>query len=120
MQAGQYVGIAVIVIFIVLYIAWKIKEKGLKGTAIEFIVEAEKRFNSGDEKMNYCIEKIAMLVPLPFQIFVTGDMIKKLIQAVFDNIKVALDYRPIHPEKEANKYISGEAETNVKESEGTD
>lgn len=100
MLTQEIIAIAVIAIMEGLYIYWKVKEKGLKDTAIKFIVEAEGKLQNGDEKMNYCIEKIAMLVPLPFSLFITGNMVKKLVQAVFDNIKVALDYQiPVKEEK---------------------
>ena len=93
MTTAQIVALAVILVAVLMYVAWQIKKNGLKNTAIQLIVEAEKQLENGDEKMNYCIEKMITLIPMPFSLFVTTDMVKDLIQSVFDKVKVALDYK---------------------------
>lgn len=122
MEKYQIISIAIISIIVITYIIWQIKKNGLKETAIALITKAEKEMQgaTGEEKMNQCVLWIAQLVPMPFRLFITGKAMQKIIQGVFDMMKEALDYRPIHPEKEANKYISGEAETIVEKIEITD
>lgn len=122
MDKYQIIAITVISIIAITYIIWQIKKNGLKETAIALITKAEKEMQgaTGEEKMNQCVLWIAQLVPMPFNLIITGKKMQELIQGVFDMIKEALDYQPVNIEKEAAQYISDEAETNVKESEGTE
>lgn len=92
MSLTYIISIVIILVCIAFYLFWKIKEKGLRGTAIELIVEAERKFDNGNEKMEYCIEKLVALIPMPFSLFITEDMVRKLIQEIFNRIKIALDY----------------------------
>ena len=87
--------VAIIVIAFVLYLAWQIKKKGLKQFAIDMIVKAEDMYKQGQntEKMNYVIDKVIALVPMPLSLFITRETIKKFIQSIFDSIKTALDYQ---------------------------
>ena len=89
--------VVLLLLVLIIYLIWEIKKKGLKPSIIDFIVKAEENFNQGEneEKMNYVIDKIIMLVPLPFSVFITRNMIKQIIQNVFDEIKKALDYQPV-------------------------
>lgn len=87
--------IALFFIYIIGRVAWSIKKKGLKGTVIEMIVDAEQRFKQGQnsEKLNYVIDKVISVIPMPLSLFITRDTIKKFAQKIFDEIKVALDYQ---------------------------
>lgn len=89
--------IAVVVITIAIFLIYKIKKNGLRKTAIQFIVEAEKEFEKGknSEKFNYVLNAVYELLPSILKIFITKDMIVKLIQKTFDEIKVALDYKEV-------------------------
>lgn len=82
-------------LIVILYAIWEIKKKGLKPSIIDFIIKAEDSFKQGEneEKMDYVIDKIIALVPLPFSLLITRNMVKKIIQNVFDEIKKALDYQ---------------------------
>lgn len=84
----------------ILYIIWQIQKKGLKPFIIDFIVKAEEIYNHGEnqEKMDYVIDKIIALVPVPFSLIITRNMVKEIIQKVFNEIKKALDYKPIEQE----------------------
>ena len=88
--------IALFFIAIIIYLAWQIKKKGLKDTVVTMIVKAENMYNKGDneEKINYVIDKIIALVPIPLQFFITREAIRKFIQKTFDEVKKALDYVP--------------------------
>lgn len=87
--------IALFFIYVIGRILWSIKKKGLKGTVIEMIVDAEERYKQGQnsEKLNYVIDKVIAVIPMPLSLFITRDTIKKFIQKIFDEIKIALDYQ---------------------------
>lgn len=72
-----------------------IKKNGLRATAIELIVYAEKALGSGKgkEKMDMVIDKMTEILPLPIRLFVTKEAIKSFVQHVFDEVKQALDYK---------------------------
>lgn len=94
----NWLGLAIIALFFIYVIGrviWSIKKKGLKGTVIEMIVDAEQRFKQGQnsEKLNYVIDKVISVIPMPLSLFITRDTIKKFAQKIFDEIKVALDYQ---------------------------
>lgn len=94
MNTSQIIAIAVIAVMAIIYIVWLIKKNGLKGAAVRLIVEAEKNIEGNEEKMAYCIEKLIALIPMPFSLFITTDIVQDLIQKVFDQVKIALDYQP--------------------------
>lgn len=79
----------------ILYVAWQIKKNGLRGTVVNFIVEAEKNYMQGanENKLNYVIDKVIALIPAPFSLFITREIVKDFIQKVFDDVKEALDYK---------------------------
>lgn len=99
MQSNFYIEIAIVLVAIItfiLYLAWQIKKQGLKETVISLIIKAEDMYKKGanQEKMNYVIDKVIDLIPMPFNLFVTAESIEKFIQTIFDEIKKALDYVP--------------------------
>ena len=87
--------IALFFIYVIGRITWSIKKKGLKGTVVEMIVQAEEKYAQGKniEKLNYVIDKVIAAIPMPFSLFITRDTIKKFAQKIFDEIKIALDYQ---------------------------
>lgn len=80
---------------VVLRFIYSVKKKGLRASAIQFIVEAEKMFGSkkGQEKMEYVVNAIKSVIPMPFSLLVTTDAVKAFCQSVFDEVKEALDYK---------------------------
>ena len=92
------ISIAAIVLLVIafgIWLTWQIKKKGLKQFAIDTIVEAEKQFNKGEnqEKLNFVIDKIIAFLPVPLNLFITRNLVKNFVQKIFDQIKIALDYR---------------------------
>lgn len=87
------IALGIIVIGATLFIA--IKSRGLRQVAITLIVEAEKAFEYGKntEKFNYVFENFYARLPTILKFFLTKDNVIMFIQAVFDEIKVALDYQ---------------------------
>ena len=99
MDPVTIIEIAIVVIAIlafILYLVWQIKKKGLRATAVDLIVKAEDMFKQGDNenKLNYVIDKIIAIIPMPLSLFITRDSVKSFIQSVFDETKKALDYVP--------------------------
>jgi hypothetical protein len=43
--------------------------------------------------MNYVIDKVIAVIPMPFSLFITRNTIKKFAQKIFDEVKAALDYQ---------------------------
>ncbi len=90
--------IVIIVIGILVAIGvlvFSIKNKGLRETAIYFIVEAEKKFEYGknSEKFNYVFEQVYNRLPTILKFVVTKENVIEFIQTIFDEIKIALDYQ---------------------------
>lgn len=87
--------ILIVACIVTLSVLWyKIQKEGLRKIAIEFILIAEKTFESGEgkEKMYFVIDKIINVLPLPFRIILTSEDIEKFIQYIFDEIKEVLEY----------------------------
>lgn len=93
LQIGLLVIFAIAIIIIV---AWQIKKRGLKDFIIDMIIKAEEMYNKGEneEKINYVIDKVIAMLPLPLQFFITRNAVRNLVQNAFDNIKKTLDYVP--------------------------
>lgn len=87
--------IALFFIATIIYIVWQIKKNGLRGAVVNLIVKAEDIYNKGnnEEKINYVIDKVIVLLPMPFQLLITRETIRKFIQKIFDETKKALDYK---------------------------
>lgn len=91
------ISIVIIAILVfILYLVWQIKKKGLRETVVDLIVKAEDMFKQGENenKLNYVIDKIIAIIPMPLSLFITRDSVKSFIQSVFDETKKALDYVP--------------------------
>lgn len=99
MNPVTIIEIAIVVIAIlafILYLVWQIKKKGLRATAVDLIVKAEDMFKQGDNenKLNYVIDKIIAIIPMPLSLFITREAVREFIQTIFDEVKKALDYVP--------------------------
>lgn len=93
----EIVIVVIAILAFILYLVWQIKKKGLRATAVDLIVKAEKMFRQGDNenKLNYVIDKIiSITIPKPLSLFITRDSVKSFVQSVFDETKKALDYVP--------------------------
>ena len=80
----------VLVVALVVY-----KTKGIRKFAIEMITEAERVFRQGEnkEKMAFVIDGILGFIPAPFRFLITRSVVEAFIQKIFDEIKIALDYK---------------------------
>jgi hypothetical protein len=95
MDIASVIIIVVAIVILIGCLYYQIKKNGLKGTAIELIVYAERMLGSGkvEEKMNYVIDKFIAYLPMPFRLLLTREMVKNFIQEVFDEIKDVLEYQ---------------------------
>ena len=82
-------------IFVLGYLLYQIKKNGLRATVIQLIVYAEKTLGSGQgkAKMDYVIDKLISILPIPVRFFITREEVQDFAQHIFDEIKEALDYR---------------------------
>ena len=79
----------------VMWMLWQIKKRGLKEFTIDMIVKAEDMFQKGQnsEKMNFVIDRLLAKLPSPLSFFITRNIVEAFVQKIFDQIKIALDYR---------------------------
>lgn len=100
MNTLSIIVIVIAIIGILAFIGWKlytsIKLVGLKGTAIQLIVDAENAFNYGmnDEKFNSVFDGVYALLPDVVKAFISKETVVKFIQKTFTEIKSALDNEP--------------------------
>jgi uncharacterized protein (DUF608 family) len=95
---GTHLSILILLIGFILavgYICLSIKKEGLKATTVKLIVKAEKMFASGEgkQKMKWVVDMLTQIIPMPFKLFITTELLTEFVQSVFDLVKEALDYR---------------------------
>lgn len=97
----EIIVVAILVLEVVIYIYWQIKKKGLKEFAIDTILAAEDIYEKGENeaKINYVIDRVIAVLPVPLQFFITRNTVRKFIQFTFDGLKKALDYESKKGEK---------------------
>ena len=92
--ATNWLPILVIVIVVAIALTYIIKKRGLKQTAIDAIVWAEREFSTeeGKEKMQRAIDYCQQLIP--FLNLIPDSLIQKFLQMTFNQIKEALEQVP--------------------------
>ena len=94
MEITQILLLIIIVLATVIILAWKLYKNGLRKVVIDLIVEVEETLNDNEEKFNAVVNGVIMKLPLPFNLIITTNTVKKFVQSTFDEIKKALDYIP--------------------------
>ena len=89
MNAIQIISAVVIVVIAAILIGYKIKKQGLRKTAIDAIIEAEKTFQKGEAKLEMAVGVFISALKPPLN-KIPASVITKFIQTVFDEIKDAL------------------------------
>lgn len=85
------------------------KAKGLEGIrndVYQLILKAEHMYNEsgqGEQKFEWVIQQSRMLLPRWLQIFVTEEMLKKIVQSWFTGIKDLLDDGKINGSQETDQ-----------------
>jgi len=101
---NNWLPLGIIVIVVILFIIKLVKkclEVGMRETALNAILEAEKAFKSGEgkEKMEFAIDYVFDLLPLYIKIIVPKSMlvefVHNFIQTLFDEVKKLLDYQKV-------------------------
>lgn len=92
--AANWLPLLIVIIAIVGVVIFILKKKGLKQTAIDAIVWAERMYatEEGKEKMQKAIDYMQEVVP--FLKFIPDSLIHSFIQTTFDQIKEALEQVP--------------------------
>lgn len=85
----------VITILVITFFAYKIKKEGFRKTVIKLIVIAEGAFLKGKntEKFNYVYNRLYDFIPIYLKFIFTKENTIKFIQKIFDETKIALDYK---------------------------
>ena len=87
------IAIYVLVALIILaYIIWQIVKNGLRQTCVDLIVRAEKTLHDNQDKFDSVVEGIIIRLPFPINLIPTS-FVASFVQKVFDEVKIALDYR---------------------------
>jgi K+ transporter len=89
----EYLVIIIAILIIGLFIAWQIYKNGLKPTIRSLIVEAERLLEDNQDKFNTVVAGVLVRLPIPFNL-IPVSFIEKLVQKIFDEVKICLDYRP--------------------------
>ena len=92
--AVNWLPLVIVIIAIVIGIIYLLKKKGLRQTAIDAIVWAEREFatEAGQEKMQKAIDYCQQLIP--FLHFIPDSIIQSFLQGIFNQIKEALEQQP--------------------------
>ena len=89
----EYIILVVEILLITFLIALQIYKNGLKTTIVHLIVEAERLLEDNQDKFNTVVSGVLARLPIPFNL-IPVSWVEELVQAIFDEIKEALDYRP--------------------------
>jgi hypothetical protein len=84
---------AIIIIAIIFLVYVLIKtNKNIRIKAYEYFLKAEHEISAtGEEKMQYVIDNIYSYLPTIIRIFVSPELLEKIVQKMFDEIKDLLD-----------------------------
>lgn len=93
METAKIIMYVIIALILILFTVWQIIKRGLRQTVIDLIVYAEKNLRGNEEKFNTVVNAVIVRLPIPFNFIITTESIEKLVQKIFDEIKVALDYQ---------------------------
>lgn len=85
-------GIALAVYFLI-KLAQKIGLEKIRGKVYKLFVAAEHEFQYGEntEKFEYVINLARAALPMPYSLFITESLLRKVVQAWFDLVKDLLD-----------------------------
>lgn len=84
---------AVVAIFIVVKVLQTVGLEKIRATVYQFFLDAEHKFDEGDndDKFEYVITAAKSVIPAPFDLFITENLLRHVVQAWFDIVKDLLD-----------------------------
>lgn len=91
-----YIGIAVIAALVIYGIVRYVRYKGLEGIRNDVyklfcVAENEFVYGANSEKFNYVINQAYALLPPVMRLFISEELLRKFVQALFDSVKDLLD-----------------------------
>lgn len=92
MNITQIVICVLVGLIILTYIIWQVLKNGLRQTCIDLIVKAEDTLKDNHERFESVVEGIFLRLPFPFNL-IPASLVGAFVQKVFDEVKIALDYR---------------------------
>lgn len=76
---------------------WEIKKNGLREWVLTYILDAEQKIATGDEKFSEVCARLSNLItgffPKWIAVFITPEFVENFVQNTFDAVKDILDYR---------------------------
>lgn len=87
------VAMVIIAIFLVIKAVQRIGLEKVRGYVYKLFIKAEHEFEHGDneQKFEYVIQLARSAIPMPFSLFITESLLRKVIQAWFSLCKDLLD-----------------------------
>lgn len=83
----------VIALFVIVKVAQKVGLERIRGEVYQLFLDAEHDFLEGqnEAKFEYVVEAARGFIPMPFSLFITETLLRKVVQAWFDLVKDLLD-----------------------------
>lgn len=106
MENKEMIILAIIGLVIVFYLVVKLFQKlgleKIRAAVYQLFIEAEHAFQdgAGTEKFEYVINLAKTIIPVPFNLFITEKLLRRVVQSWFDIIKDLLDDGKINKGKE--------------------
>ena len=94
--------VVVLAIFLVVKLIQKVGLEKVREVVYKGFVEAENEFLYGEntEKFDFVVDLAKKSIPLPFSLFITDTLLRKVIQLWFDLCKDLLDDGKLNSNKE--------------------
>lgn len=99
MAITQIILAAIVALIFILFVVWQILKKGLRKSIIDMIVLAEETIENNQEKFDAVVNGVIAKLPIPFNMIITTSAVKRLVQKIFDEIKVALNCKGLECQK---------------------
>lgn len=85
--------LAIIFSLVLILFTLQILNKGLRKTTIDLIVDVESKFKDNEQKFNTVVNGVLMMLPSTIRTLIPTKLVEILVQKIFDEIKIALDYK---------------------------
>lgn len=92
MELSQVIPVIVIILIVAIFVLIEIKKRGIQQLAIDLMVEAEKKFKSGEgrKKMNQVVKKLIDKLPFPLNM-IPESIVEDFVQKIFDDLKESIE-----------------------------
>ena len=100
MEITQIIIACIIALIFILFIVREIIKNGLRQSIIDLIVLAEETLENNQDKFNVVVTGVIAKLPIPFNLILTTKAVERLVQKIFDEIKIALDCKGLECKKD--------------------